>query len=127
MKKNSLYIVGIVLVVIAAVYVLASNRPGSSGRTDLGEFASCLKDKGAVFYGAFWCSHCQDQKKAFGTAAELLPYVECSTADSKGQTAACVEKGIKNYPTWMFADGSREVGKVDLEVLAERTGCVLPQ
>jgi hypothetical protein len=33
---------------------------------------------GAKFYGAFWCSHCYDQKVQFGAqAAELLPYVEC--------------------------------------------------
>lgn len=127
MQKNLIYVAGIVFVVGAAVYILASNRPGTGGRTDLNEFASCLKDKGAVFYGAFWCSHCQDQKAAFGTAAGLLPYVECSTQDSKGQTAICVEKGVKNYPTWIFGDGSREVGEMGLDLLAERTGCVLPR
>lgn len=127
MQKNLIYIGGIIFIVCAAIYVLASNRPGTGGRTDLDGFASCLKDKGAVFYGAFWCSHCQDQKTLFGTAVKLMPYVECSTPDSKGQTAICVEKGVKNYPTWIFADGSREVGEMDLETLAARTGCTLPQ
>ena len=29
-------------------------------------------------YGAFWCSHCFEQKQAFGAeAAHELPYVEC--------------------------------------------------
>ena len=29
-------------------------------------------------YGAFWCSHCYEQKQAFGAAAmEAFPYVEC--------------------------------------------------
>ena len=27
-------------------------------------------------YGAFWCSHCEDQKETFGAGADI-PYVEC--------------------------------------------------
>jgi hypothetical protein len=33
------------------------------------EFAQCLSDKGAVFYGAFWCTHCKSQKQMFGAPA----------------------------------------------------------
>jgi thiol-disulfide isomerase/thioredoxin len=33
----------------------------SPGKYD--EFAKCLTDNGAKFYGAFWCPHCQAQKK----------------------------------------------------------------
>ena len=37
-----------------------------------------LKDAGAKMYGAFWCSHCQEQKAEFGAQAQKdLPYVEC--------------------------------------------------
>ena len=37
-----------------------------------------LKDAGARMYGAFWCSHCFDQKQAFGKQAMVsFPYVEC--------------------------------------------------
>jgi hypothetical protein len=40
--------------------------------------AQRLRSAGAKMYGAFWCSHCYDQKLAFGKAAEAeLPYVEC--------------------------------------------------
>ena len=29
-------------------------------------------------YGAFWCSHCHEQKEAFGSQAmKDFPYVEC--------------------------------------------------
>lgn len=90
-------------------------------------FSQCLKDKGAVFYGAFWCPHCQNQKAMFGKSAKLLPYVECSTPDGRGQVPLCQEKEIKGYPTWEFADGSRETGEVSLAKLAEKTGCLLPQ
>ena len=35
-----------------------------------------LKETGAKMYGAFWCSHCEDQKETFGAGASDLPYVE---------------------------------------------------
>ncbi len=114
--------------VIAAgmVLIVSFLYLGRRGRTDLEPFAQCLKDKGVVFYGAFWCQHCQNQKALFGTAVGKLPYVECSTPDTSGRTAVCVEKEVKSYPTWVFSDGSRESGELSLEHLAEKTGCVLP-
>lgn len=111
------------LVIIAGIFFLvsANSKPGK-----LDEFAQCLKDKGAVFYGAFWCPHCQNQKAMFGTSQKLLPYIECSTPDGNGQLAVCQEKKITGYPTWEFADGSKESGEVSLEKLAEKTNCQLP-
>lgn len=42
------------------------------------DLARRLKAAGAKMYGAFWCSHCQEQKAEFGAAAQKdLPYVEC--------------------------------------------------
>jgi thiol-disulfide isomerase/thioredoxin len=93
----------------------------------LDQFAICLKDKGALFYGAFWCSHCQSQKKLFGGAQDKLPYIECSTPDGKGLLPVCKDAKIEGYPTWVFADGSRESGELDLSRLAEKTGCELPK
>lgn len=89
--------------------------------------AQCLTEKGAKFYGAFWCPHCQEQKRFFGNSAELLPYVECSEADQKTQTPICVEKKINQYPTWEFADGSRLTGEQQPADLAAKTGCEMPQ
>jgi thiol-disulfide isomerase/thioredoxin len=89
--------------------------------------AQCLKDKGAVFYGAFWCPHCQEQKKMFGNSAKLLPYVECSQPDGKSQTQICIDKGVISYPTWEFADGSKLTGEQAPAILAEKAGCSLPQ
>lgn len=91
------------------------------------EFAQCLGDKGAKFHGAFWCPHCAEQKALFGDAVEKLPYIECSTPDKKNQTQACIDAGITNYPTWIFADGSKLEGLVSLEKLAETTTCTLPE
>lgn len=98
---------------------------GVQGRLD--GFAQCLNDRGAVFYGAYWCSHCENQKKLFGSSAKLLPYVECSTPNGQSQLQRCAEKNIEGYPTWEFANGSRESGELSLARLAEKTGCTLPE
>ena len=42
------------------------------------QLARRLKGAGARMFGAFWCSHCQEQKLMFGKQAQGdLPYVEC--------------------------------------------------
>jgi thiol-disulfide isomerase/thioredoxin len=95
--------------------------------TKLDGFASCVAEKGATFYGAFWCPHCQAQKALFKRSSRLLPYVECSQPDGKTQTQACIDKGVKSYPTWHFADGSEQTGTMSLAQLAEKTGCTVPE
>jgi|SRR3989338_3507082 len=117
----------LVLGVLATVLLRSGGDLASTGPGKYDDFALCLKDKGATFYGAFWCPHCQAQKKLFGTSAKLLPYVECSTADGGAQTKICIDNKITGYPTWEFADGSRMSGEVSLEKLAEKAVCVLPQ
>lgn len=118
-------VIAVLIVGTVATALLRSNAtPPGPGKYDT--FAQCLKDKGAVFYGAFWCPHCQAQKKLFGSSARSLPYVECSTANGNAQTQACIDKGITSYPTWEFTDGSRLTGEITLEKLAEKTLCALP-
>ncbi|MBI2610988.1 hypothetical protein HYW60_03585 [Candidatus Kaiserbacteria bacterium] len=125
MRKGALIFWGIILLlVVAAIGVSLFSKTGPG---NLDSFAQCLKDKGAVFYGAFWCPHCQNTKNMFGASAKLLPYVECSTPDGKSQLQACVDKKIENYPTWEFADGSRLTGERTLQELADKTGCTLPE
>lgn len=114
-------VIGIVAI-IGVIFVI--NQGNTPGKYD--DFAKCLDEKGAVFYGAFWCPHCQNQKAMFGRSAKYLPYVECSTPDGKGQLPVCTEKNIEGYPEWRFADGSTQSGEVSLEALAENTSCVLP-
>lgn len=114
----------IVLLVIGGVFWLIKT-PGRAGKLD--SFATCIKDSGAKFYGAFWCPHCQNQKAMFGSSAKLLPYIECSTPDGKSQMPLCDEAGVEGYPTWKFPDGTVESGEVQLERLSELTQCPLPQ
>ncbi len=122
MKK--ILLIGLIGVGIIAAWLIIrhQSKPGTYDA-----FAQCLKDRGAVFYGAFWCPHCQNQKRMFGSSAKLLPYVECSTSDGESQTQVCKDKKIDGYPTWEFKDGSRLTGEVSLADLASKTACPLPQ
>jgi hypothetical protein len=109
---------------ILAGYVYLQNIPPPFGLYDA--FAKCIASTTTKFYGAWWCPHCRDQKTKFGDAAAYLPYVECATPDASGQTQACIDAGIKSYPTWQFPDGSRLVGVTALATISEKTGCELP-
>lgn len=87
-------------------------------------FAQCLTDKGVKFYGAYWCPHCQQQKKTFGAAMKNITYIECAVpGDTTAQTQACKDANITGYPTWVFPDGSRESGEQRLTDLADKSGC----
>ena len=130
MDKNIKIFVSVIIILILGTITTVLLRSDSSTSSLPGEydaFATCLKDEGAVFYGAFWCSHCQNTKKMFGSSQRLLPYVECSTSDGRSQVQACADKNITSYPTWEFADGSRLLGEVTMEQLAEKTSCQLPE
>ncbi len=111
------------LVIVGAIgfFAWSSSKPSA-----LEPLAQCLKDRGAVFYGAFWCPHCQATKRMFGTSAKSLPYVECSTPDGKAQLQICIDKAVTNYPTWEFADGTRLTGERTAQELATASGCTLP-
>jgi hypothetical protein len=115
-------IIAITLVVIVIVCGITwySSTPGQYDT-----FAQCIKDKGVTFYGAFWCPHCQEQKASFGKSARLLPYVECSTPDGRGQLSVCGDNKIEGYPTWVFADSSRRSEVLTPEELAQITSCSL--
>lgn len=115
----------LVVLVVVGGFVWLVKTPGKPGKLDA--FATCIKDSGAIFYGAFWCPHCQSQKAAFGASAKYLPYVECSTPDGKSQLPICTNAGVEGYPTWKFSDGTVETGNIPLPRLSELTSCPLPQ
>jgi len=126
MNKKIIISILITIAVIIGAFLLIKNVDKKPGALD--SFAMCLEESGATFYGAFWCPHCQEQKMMFGRkSAKLLPYVECSTPDGKGQNQVCTDAGIESYPTWDFADGERRTGALPLATLSEKTSCVLPE
>jgi len=114
----------IIFAIVIAGFIYIKSIPPPPGEYD--GFARCIAASGAKFYGAFWCPHCAAQKALFGSSEQYLPYVECSLPDESGQTQVCIDKGIKGYPTWYFADGSTSTGETSLETLSAKTGCALP-
>ncbi len=118
------------MLVVALIVGLILIRNTSGGDrapvvTAYDSFAQCLTDAGAKFYGAYWCPHCQAQKKLFSNSTKL-PYVECSTPNGQGQLPICIDAKITGYPTWEFADGSRLDGEQTFEALGTKTNCELP-
>ncbi|MEK7106802.1 MAG: protein disulfide isomerase family protein [Patescibacteria group bacterium] len=125
MKKRVLIFWLIVLALI--VGGIGVSMSVSTGPGKLDSFARCIKDSGTVYYGAFWCPHCQATNKLFGKSKKLLPYVECSTPDGQRQMQICKDKNITGYPTWVFPDGNILTGERTLAELGAASGCTLPQ
>lgn len=122
MKLTSLhYFIFFIVIVVGGI--IAARLWGETQPGKYDEFAQCISDSGAKFYGAFWCPHCESQRDMFGNSERLLPYVECSTPDRQNQTPACIDAGIQSYPTWDLADGTRINGVQSFSELAEATEC----
>lgn len=82
--------------------------------------AKCLAEKKITMYGAYWCSHCQNEKKGFGSSFQYVPYVECTE-----ETQKCIDAKILGYPSWVFPDGRTLEGAQGVERLASESGCPL--
>lgn len=127
MKMTYVYIALVVLIIggLLAARHYSGDGTASARATVYDDFAQCLADSGAQFFGAYWCPHCQEQKALFDNSRKI-PYIECSTPDGQNQTQICIEEGITGYPHWKFGNGSELGGLQELSVLAEQTGCELP-
>ncbi len=119
MKKNIWGIVVLVLIV-AAAGVSFSFLTTAKG-TGLDGFARCLASKDAVMYGAYWCPHCQNQKRLFGDSFRYVRYVECASNPKE-----CTDAGVDGFPTWIIGNGPKLVGEQSLAALATATDCPLP-
>ncbi len=120
--KKSLIWTVVTVLVVAAVVGLVFFLPKNTSQLpykNLDAFAKCLTDKGAVMYGAYWCSHCKAQKEAFGQSFQYVNYVECTEKPD-----VCNAAGVESYPTWKIASTTL-VGEISLEDLAVDSGCVL--
>ena len=79
--------------------------------------ASDMEKLNTRFFGAFWCSHCFDQKQAMGKQAMAkIPYVECSRDGLDSQADMCKEAKVPGYPTWEI-NGKLYPGEQSLEEL----------
>jgi glutaredoxin len=131
-KKITLSVIISILILIAG-YAFFSNSKKNLATTaakvseaGLDIFSQCLQDSGAKFYGASWCPHCKEQKELLNNSKNM-PYVECAIPNSNEQVPICGMNKIESYPTWVFADGSRESGALSLEILSQKTSCQIPQ
>ncbi|MBI1985008.1 MAG: hypothetical protein HYS60_02800 [Candidatus Wildermuthbacteria bacterium] len=119
MKQSIIPILVIGAAAVGFIWVVGfKDQPASV----LDGFAQCLAQKGATMYGADWCSHCQNEKKAFGASFRFVPYVECP--DNPQQ---CLKENIQGYPTWIFPDGKRLEGEQGIQKLSLESGCALQQ
>jgi uncharacterized membrane protein len=81
--------------------------------------ATQLQAMDAKMYGAYWCSHCLDQKETLGKQAfGRIPYVECSKDGLNSQNKLCKAQQIPGYPTWEI-QGTLYPGEQSLEELEE--------
>ena len=119
MKKT----ISITIILLLASLAIAGCGP----KADLTEFAQCVTASGMELYGTYWCPHCQNVKKSFGSAFEHIDYTECDEKGPKGNSAKCEAEGIKGYPTFIFGDGMRIEGEMSLGLIADKTGCELPK
>lgn len=116
MKKLS------ILLVFALVFTACGGQPAAED-PEITKIAQCLADKGAKMYGAVWCGHCANQKKAFGEAFELINYVECDANTDLEGAKECVEKKIMSVPAWDIPGQDLITGEHTPEELAELAGC----
>jgi uncharacterized membrane protein len=112
------------LTVLAGAFFFA--MPSAEAPGYQGALAQHLRDTGAVMYGAYWCSHCIEQKTLFGPAAKDLPYVECDAKGVNARPDLCQKVGVKAFPTWLIGDERREgvVSLADLAALSKFRGSV---
>jgi uncharacterized membrane protein/glutaredoxin len=119
---------------LAAVVILLVHLSYSSpGAEALGPedpatqaLAEHLSKRGVLFYGAYWCPHCQEQKRLFGASAHRLPYIECGPGGPSAPAApSCRAAGIATYPTWVI-DGRATPEVLTLRQLANMTGFAAP-
>ena len=92
---------------------------------NLVEFAKALQQAGVRFFGADWCSVCNEQKKLFEDGSQFLPFIEMTNPD-RTRNATAISEGITQYPTWEFSGGQRVTGLQTLQQLSTLSGVAIP-
>ena len=122
---GQLFFTGAIVAIITLTGTLgvyaSQGKLSAQSNSYAGRLAKHLTTTNAKMYGAYWCPHCLDQKKAFGDAKKLVPYVECDPKGENPQPALCQQKGIKGYPTWEI-NGKMLSGERSLDELATESG-----
>ena len=127
--KKVLVSIGVLIVLVVIFYFSAKAITNYTGKAvadvnsnSVEDFAKCLSDKNAKMYGAYWCGHCQNQKRMFGDAVKYIDYIECDAGGENSQADLCSQKGIGGYPSWEI-NGKLYSGEMNLAKLSELSGC----
>lgn len=106
---------------VAGAMPQGSTAPSSqSSSPEQRAVSAHLRQRGALFYGAWWCPACTTQKQLFGPqASETLPYVECDKSEAGRQR--CIAAKIRAFPTWEL-EGKRLEGVQSVEELKRWSG-----
>jgi cyclophilin family peptidyl-prolyl cis-trans isomerase len=92
---------------------------------DLVAFAKSLRDAGVIFFGADWCSQCQQQKALFEDGGQFLNFIEVTNPDRTPNQRG-IDENVTTYPTWQFQNGSRQTGLLTLQQLSTASGIAIP-
>ena len=137
-RKKIIITIGLLIIIVLGFLVITriiTNYTGYSivsfitgkvtgkNTASIDDFAKCVGEK-TKMYGAFWCGHCQNQKKMFGSAFQYVDYIECDPRGENSQTDLCLAVGIQGYPSWEI-NNKLYPGEMSLEKLAELSGCEL--
>ena len=76
--------------------------------------------KKLTMYGAYWCSHCQAEKKLFGDSFKYVPYVECTQETKSAWTLVSAVILFGSMRTEKIRRRARTLG------LSKISGCQLP-
>lgn len=100
---------------------ISSNPDWPADRVE--KLAKFMTEKGMKMYGAYWCSHCNNQKRLFGDNSQYITFVECDPKGENQQAELCKSEGIEGYPTWKY-EGKAYEGEQDFDELAQIVGFV---
>jgi hypothetical protein len=93
-------------------------QPLNSSSEEQRALSTHLRARGAIFYGAWWCPACFQQKNLFGKeAGNSLPYVECDKSEEGRQRCKAAE--VRAFPTWDLKGKPRLEGVQNLEELKQ--------
>ena len=122
---GNLFFTGAIVAIVTLTATLGvyanQGKLAAQSNSYAGRLAQHLTATNAKMYGAYWCSHCENQKRQFGEAQKLIPYIECDANGVNPQTALCKQKGIKGFPTWEI-NGKMLSGERSLDELANESG-----
>ena len=124
-KKREKPWVGLILILFFIPIIIFNIPLPQEGNPEA--LAQCMNEKGVNMYSSFRCGFCARTIQDFGDAFEFINEIECHPAGPNTQTELCIEKEIKNTPTWILETETEELarhtGYLSLKKLAEFSGC----